>query len=69
MIILIFCSQSYYCTVVVELIAKKAMLLNNRNPLNPRVEFINVLRAAFSCADHKSAKKTDGLIVFWDLRA
>jgi len=38
----------------------------------PGVNFIDVLRAAFTCADPKSAKNTDNLTVFlrfWDLRA
>jgi len=40
--------------------------------LTPGVNFINILRTAFLCADLKSAKKTFKLSVllhFWDLRA
>jgi len=33
--------------------------------LYPRVNFINVLTAAFTCADPKSIKKTNNLTVFF----
>jgi len=43
------------------------VILSNTNP--PGVNFINILRAAFTCADPKSAKKTDNLTglfcAFW----
>ncbi len=42
-----------------------------RTPLHslstPRVNFVNVLRAAFACTDPESEKKTDGLTVFFVL--
>ncbi len=31
----------------------------------PRIDFTNILRVAFTFADHKSAKKTDSLTVFF----
>ncbi len=40
--------------------------------LTPGVNFINVLRTAFTCADPESAKKTVKFLVFlhsWDLGA
>ncbi len=36
-------------------------------PLKPGINFTNVLRSAFESADTKSAKKTDGLTVFFAL--
>jgi len=33
----------------------------------PRVNFINILQATFTSADHKRAKKTDNLTVFFAL--
>jgi len=35
--------------------------------LTPGVNFINILRKALACKDPKSAKKTDGLTVFFAL--
>jgi len=37
------------------------------NYMQPRVNFTNVLCAAFTCGDPKIAKKTDGLTVFFAL--
>ncbi len=34
---------------------------------NLKVNFINILRAAYMCADPESAKKTDNLTVFFAL--
>ncbi len=35
--------------------------------LTPGVDFTNILFTAITCIDHKSAKMTDGLIVFFAL--
>jgi len=34
----------------------------------PRVNVINILRAAFMCTDPKSAKRLTHFLLFWDLR-
>ena len=50
---------------------KKQLRKSNFN-FQPSVNFINVLRAAFTQADPESAKKTvksSSFLRFWDLRA
>ncbi len=37
----------------------------DREDMKPRVNFINVLRVAFTSADPKSAKKTDDLTAYF----
>jgi len=53
------CSSHFFFVVVYN--QSKTVISSSASSVN----FINILRAAFACADPKSAKKTDNLTVFF----